>query len=101
MKKIILVFMVLLAVFLIRGGFNRSAYIFSPLELDKTATRQNYFGDLGKIYRNRFGVYFFKNIFPKTAKFETVFYNSLDSFYIFIPLYGLLFYWGVKKQNEK
>lgn len=98
MKKVFLIVVFLFLIFVFKGGMNKASYKYSALEIDKQLTRQQYYGDLGKIYKNRFGVFGFTKIYPAIAKFENVFYSGLDNPYIYISLYGILFYWGIRKK---
>ena len=98
MKKVILPVLFILVLFVFRNIFNPSVYLPTPLEVDRTVTRQEYLGDgLGKIYKNRFGVTFFNKIYPTQMKFESIFFADLGSGFVFIPLFGSLLYFGYKK----
>jgi|SRR3989344_9395339 len=90
MKVIISIFIVI-AILSLR--FN-----FSALEIDKNATRQEYFGDgLGRIYKNRIGVTFFSKIYPRLIKFESNFFSYFNDEYIYVPLFASLVYLGYKQ----
>lgn len=94
MKKIILIAL-LLIVFLSQKSR------FSALEVDKNLTRQNYLGSgLGKVYGNRFGIYYFTNTYPMLMKLESNFFSSLNNGFIYIPIFILLIYLGGKKYYE-
>ena len=46
---------------------------FSALEIDRNITRQQYFGEgLGKIYGNRFGIYYFNKVYPRFLKLKVL-----------------------------
>ena len=76
-------------------NFNMS---FSALEIDKNITRQQYLGDdLGKLYKNRYGVTFFSEVYPKYIKVESISFSLFENVYIYIPLYCLLIYFGYKR----
>lgn len=102
MKKYIFIILFILSLIFFRNIVDSKNYIFSPLEIDKTLTRQEYLGDgLGKIYKNRFGVAYFNKIYPIMTKFESNFFADLGDGIVFIPLIGALIYLGYKKYNEK
>lgn len=89
-------------IFLFRNTFDPNTYKFSALEIDRNITRQQYLGEgLGKIYKNRYGVYYFTNFYPRFMKFESNFFSNLSSGLFYMPLYGLVLYKGLKKLNEK
>lgn len=98
MKVFTLVILFLVFAFILGKGFNSVSYKPSKLETHGVFLRSQYFGEgLGKVYKNRFGVLYFDKVFPVKVKFETIFFSSLDSVLIFLPLYCFLFYWGYKK----
>jgi len=75
---------------------------FSALEIDRNITRQQYFGEgLGKIYGNRFGIYYFSKVYPRIIKLETNFFEFFQSPIIYMSLFVLLVYFGLKKKYEK
>lgn len=95
MKKIILIIILLTILFSFK-------YNFSALEIDRNVTRQEYFGNgLGKIYKNRFGVYFFTKVYPRFMKFESSLFSKFESVFIYMPIFGLLIYLGSKQKYEK
>lgn len=78
MKNFFLIFLFVTLLFSLKSSFNPKTYKFSALEIDKNVTRQQYLGEgLGKIYKNRFGVNFFNNIYPRLQKFEFNFFSNL------------------------
>lgn len=98
MKVIILITSFLIFAFILGRGFNSISYKPSKLETHRVFLRSQYFGEgLGKIYKNRFGLFYFDKVFPVKVRFETVFFSSLDPVLIFLPLYGFLFFRGYKK----
>ena len=75
---------------------------FSALEIDRNITRQQYFGEgLGKIYGNRFGIYYFSKVYPRFIKLETNFFGFFQSPIIYMSLFVLLIYYGLKKKYDK
>ena len=71
---------------------------FSALEIDKNITRQEYLGNgLGRIYKNRIGVYYFTNVYPRFVKIEQNFFLMFNKPLIYIPVFGSLVYLGWKK----
>lgn len=100
MKTFYLVMFVVVTLFVTGDGFNPDSYSPSRLEVDKAVTRQEYYGpELGKIYKNRFGVTYFNKVYPKMIKFESVFFTSLGNPIVFLPLYAVLAYLGYKKYS--
>jgi hypothetical protein len=88
--------------FILGKGFNPDAYRLSELETYKVFSRSQYFGEgLGNIYKNRFGLFYFDKVYPLGAKFQTVFFSSLNPVLIFLPLYGFLIIWGNEKNKVK
>lgn len=102
MRKYILLVYFVLTLFLLLNILNPKKYLLSGLEADRNFTRQEYLGDnLGKVYKNRFGVVFFNKIYPKFIKLESNFFSDLGNIFVFVPLFGILLYAGLKKFNEK
>lgn len=102
MKKTILIIILLIGLYSSRNMLNPKTYMLSPLEIDKNITRQEYLGNgLGKIYRNRFGVAYFNNIYPRLAKFESNLFSGFGNALFYIPLFVLLIYFGSRKNYEK
>lgn len=93
-KKIILI-IVLLTI------FSSFKYNFSALEIDRNITRQEYLGNgLGKIYKNRIGVYFFTKVYPRFMKFESSLFSKFESVFIYMPIFGLLTFLGWRKHEK-
>lgn len=102
MKNIFLVFLFIVFIFSFRNTFDSKTYSFSALEIDRNITRQQYLGTgLEKIYKNRFGIAYFNNFYPKFQKFETNLFSNLGSSFIFVPFYVVIMYVGFKQNNEK
>ena len=98
MRAFYLATFVIVIFFFIGGGFSPESYRLTRIESDKLITRQEYYGeDLGKIYKNRFGVIYFNKVYPSLTKFESVFFSSLDKPFVFLTLYGLLAFPGYKR----
>lgn len=98
MRVFILVISFLFIAFVLHGGLRPASYKPTRLQTHQVFLRTQYFGEgLGKIYKNRFGIFYFDKVFPVKAKFETIFFSGLDSVLIFLPLYCFLFYRGYKK----
>lgn len=99
-KNIFLILLLLLIV-----GFSLSSNIsnrFSALEIDKNTTRQEYLGNgLGKLYKNRIGVYYFTKIYPKFFKIEQNFFLLFNSPLIYMTIFGSTAYFGWKNKYEK
>lgn len=74
---------------------------FSPLEIDKNITRQEYLGNgLGRIYGNRIGVYYFTNVYPRFVKVEQNFFRLFGNPLIYIVIFISLVYFGWKKYGK-
>jgi hypothetical protein len=102
MKILISVFLFLSVTFILNRGVSSSSYEFSRLEIHRIFLRSQYFGEgLGRVYKNRFGVYYFDKLYPVQTKLQSVFFSSLDPILIFFPLYGFLLIKGFKKFKEK
>lgn len=100
MKVVVLVISFLMFAFILGRGFSPVSYEPSRLETHKVFLRSQYFGEgLGKIYKNRFGLFYFDKVFPVKIKLESVFFSGLDPVLIFLPLYGFLFFRGYKKMR--
>jgi hypothetical protein len=100
MKVFILVISFLFIAFVLHGGLRLVSYEPSRLETHRVFLRTQYFGEgLGKIYKNRFGIFYFDKVYPIGTKFQTVFFSSLDPVLVFLPLYGFLFYWDYRKNK--
>lgn len=75
---------------------------FSPLEIDKNITRQEYLGSgLGIIYGNRIGVYYFTKVYPRFVKTEQNFFLMFNNPFVYITIFGSLIYFGWKKYDKK
>ena len=98
MKSFKNIFLILIFISLVLTVINYKANKFSALEIDKNFTRQEYLGNgLGKIYKNRYGVVFFKDIYPKLVKLESSFFNNFKSPLVYLPIFILLIYLGHKQ----
>ena len=99
-RYITIIFIILLLLFLVES--KNKINNFSALEIDKNITRQEYLGNgLGKIYRDRYGVVFFKDMYPKLIKLESSFFTIFESPLIYLPIFGLLICFGSKYKYEK
>jgi hypothetical protein len=100
-KSTLIVFLIFLIIF-VKNITNPLSYIPSNLELDLIHTRQEYLGQgLGKIYKNRYGLILFNSIYPKFIKFESNFFSDLSRRHIYVLIYLILLYAGIKKFNGK
>lgn len=71
-------------------------FIFSPVELIQIGQRQHYYIlELGKIYGNRFGIYYFDTLSPLFAKISNDFFANLT------PLFILFFFLILIKMKFK
>lgn len=102
MKKFVLIVFFILLFSFFKNISGRENYRFSNLETDLIYTRQEYLGDgLGKIYKNRFGVKFFNDLYPSLIKIESRFFSDLRKWPVYVFIYGVLLWAGIKKFNEK
>lgn len=85
LKVLSLILMILLSLFLLRTSFDTNLLYVSPLEKDKLENRHEYYAqNLGRIYRNRIGIYLHKNVSPYVARFEkNLAYNLDPNLYFF------------------
>jgi hypothetical protein len=97
MKVTILVVIFVIFAFILGKGLNSTSYLPSKLDTHRIFLRTQYFGEgLGKIYENRFGLFYFDKVYPLETKIQTVFFSGLNPVLIFLPLYAFLFYKGFK-----
>ena len=100
MKVYILIISFLFIVFVLHGGSRPASYEPSRLETHQVFLRTQYFGEgLGKIYKNRFGIFYFDKVYPLEAKFQNIFFFGLNPVLIYLPLYGFLFFWGYREKR--
>jgi len=97
-RKLISLTVFFIIVFSLVRAINPKNYSFTPLEVDRNVTRQEYFGEgLGKIYKNRFGVIYFSNIYPRQMKLQTIFFSSYDNPVVYMALYASILLLGIKR----
>lgn len=102
MTKIIFFISLIIVIIFIKNIFNVKENHFSALEVDRNLTRQEYLGNsLGKFYGNRFGVIYFKNIYPRIMKIEGNIFRDLGKIYVYLPIFLLLICVGYIKHNDK
>ncbi|KKR62985.1 hypothetical protein A2210_00455 [Candidatus Woesebacteria bacterium RIFOXYA1_FULL_40_18] len=85
LKWLSLIFFILLSIFLLKTSFDTNLLYVSPLENDKLENRHEYYAQsLGRLYRNRIGIYLHKNISPYVSRFEkNLAYNLDPNLYFF------------------
>ena len=99
MKKIILISLFFLCLFAFLGVFNPKNYQFSSLENDMNLKRKVYYSQtLGRIYGNRVGVFYFDEVYPKYKKVETNIFTVFGKTYVYLPLFGIVLYKGLRKK---
>jgi nitrogenase molybdenum-iron protein alpha/beta subunit len=100
MRIFYLVASIIIVLFIFGGGLDLSSYKQSTLEADRNITRQEYYGsELGKIYKNRFGLAYLNKIYPVGTKIESVFFSSIDSAAFYFSLFSFLIFIGYKKHS--
>ena len=80
-----LILLAILGAFLLRTNFDTNLLYVSPFEKDKLELRHEYYAQgLGKIYRNRIGIYLDYKVFPHTSRFiNNLAYNMDPNLYFF------------------
>lgn len=102
MKKIIIFTIVLFSTLYLINVVQRGLVNYSPIEIGNNFSRREYLGsDLGRLYKNRFGLYYFDIIYPRLVKINSIFFSDMGSRVIYIPLTGTLLYFGIRKYHEK
>lgn len=85
---ILLIFMILsfLSFSLIKSHFDNSIFSVSAIELTRVNQRQQFYAnELGKIYQNRIGIFYFDNLRLIFSKFSNNFFSTLDLGRYFSP----------------
>lgn len=102
MKKLFVLILLVVSILVFKDVFDRGVYNFSPIEIGNNFSRQEYLGNqLGRIYKNRYGIFYFDNIYPNAQKLKTVLFSSLGNKLIYVPFIVFLVYAGIKKHGEK
>lgn len=80
-----LILLAVLGTFLLTNTFDTNLLYVSPLENDRLENRHEYYAQgLGKIYRNRIGIYLHYNISPYVGRFlKNLAYNLDPNLYFF------------------
>lgn len=75
-----------LSIFLLATSFNKEIFYISDYEKIMQKNRKEYFGaELGRIYGNRVGIFYFDKIRPVAGKISTNFASNLDLGKYFLP----------------
>lgn len=78
-KTLALVVFAILSLFLLRSTVDTNLKYISPLEKNRLTMQQEYFGpSLGRLFKNRFGLYLHYDFLPYVAKYERNFAYNLD-----------------------
>lgn len=80
-----LILLAILGTFLLKNSFDVNLLHVSSLEKDRLEHKYEYYAQgLGKIYRNRIGIYLHYNVFPYTSRFlRNIAYNTDPNLYFF------------------
>lgn len=79
LSKIVFVLLSIIAVYLLTNNFDKNIFKNSDLENIKIFERREYYSkELGKIYRNRFGLYYFNNLRLYFNKLNENLFSNLD-----------------------
>lgn len=81
-KKVFAVVILILLLYLSlysTKDLNKNIFFISNLDEDKIATYQRFYGDLGKIYKNRFGVLYFNELEVKIIKFNNKLFENFEA----------------------
>lgn len=69
----------ILSLFLLINNFDKNIFSVSTIESIQIASRRQYWiSELGKLYGNRIGIFYFDNLRPAFAKVSNNFFFSLD-----------------------
>lgn len=81
----------LLGTYLLIFHFDKKIFESSDLEIQKTAKRHEYYAsELGKIYKNRVGIFYFNNLRLYTGELGNNLFSSLDFTLYFPSKYPLI-----------
>lgn len=85
LKLFSIITFIALSIFLLKSTLDTNLLYISPLENDRLSNRHEYYAEgLGKIYRNRIGVYLHYKLTPYLFKFQrNLFYNLDPNLYFF------------------
>lgn len=78
--------LVILSLFLIFSYFNKNLFSISQTDLIRTEQRKNFYAnELGKIYRNRFGIFYFDKLRLNLSKIQEAFFTPMEWSLYFSP----------------
>lgn len=101
MNKVLIITSIVLAILFFRNIFDHGMYNFSSIEIGNNFSRREYLGnELGRIYKNRFGLYYFDVVYPVCIKMRSIFLSDLGNYPVYITLIVLLTYAGIRKYHE-
>ncbi|MFZ3301997.1 MAG: hypothetical protein WA152_04765 [Microgenomates group bacterium] len=102
MKKTFILLLTLFFAFYMLNVIERSFDNYSQIEIGNNFSRREYLGnELGIFYKNRVGLYYFDNVYPRLAKINSLTFAGLESRIIYVPLIVFIMYLGFKKYHEK
>lgn len=79
LKFLTIIIFIIMSIFLIKNNFDTNLKYISPLENDRLVHRYEYYAEvLGKLYRNRVGLYFHYKLSPYVFKYQTNLSYNLD-----------------------
>lgn len=81
-----LVILFILSLFILINHFDRNIFNISTIESIRIGERKEYFGqELGKLYKNRVGIFYFDNLRLYSSKISSNFFSILDLSSYFSP----------------
>lgn len=77
-RLVTIILMLLLCTYALKD-FDKSIFVTTNLDIDKNTRRQSYYAhELGKIYRNRLGLYYFDNLANYSYRINNKFFQNLE-----------------------
>ena len=78
-NKVLLTLFLLVSAISLYNGSDRGLFLTQPLENDLIERRHEYLAkELGKVYRNRVGLYYHKKLIPVIFRLQKNFFSNLD-----------------------
>ena len=69
----------IISIFSLKKGSDRGIFIIQPLERDQIEKRHEYYANnLGRLYKNRFALTYFKRIYPVFMHLQKNLFSNLD-----------------------
>lgn len=75
----LVVLFLIIALLVLVKGFDKEIWITSPVEIAPQLKRHNFYAEaFGQLYRNRIGIYYYKNISPPLFKIQRNLFSNMD-----------------------